>query len=71
MSQALKCSIQVTAGVIPGITNPELTRTWMFTQEHLDKPPDYIDRSGAAMNYAMSLQNPAQNNWVKMDWIWY
>uniref|UniRef100_A0A6M3J1A7 Uncharacterized protein n=1 Tax=viral metagenome TaxID=1070528 RepID=A0A6M3J1A7_9ZZZZ len=68
---ALKCSIQVVAGIIPGSPIDQLTRVWHFTNRNLDNPPDYIDRSGAAMNYAMSLMNPAQNNWVKLEWLWY
>lgn len=68
---ALKCSIIVIAGVIPGQPDSGLTRKWHFTQENLNSLPDYIDRSGAALNYAMSLMNPSQNNWVRMEWIWY
>lgn len=67
----LKCSIHVSAGVILCEPIPELTRNWEFTQADLDSPPIYIDKSGAAMNYCMSLQNPAKVNWVKMEWIWY
>ncbi len=69
--EGFKCSIYVTAGVVPGMVIQALTRQWHFTQKNLDNPPDYIDRSGAALNYAMHLMNPAQNNWVKMEWIWY
>ena len=68
---ALKCSIHVVAGVIPGEPISELTRGWEFTQADLDSPPRYIDQTGAAMNYAMSLQNPAKVNWVKLEWVWY
>lgn len=68
---ALKCSIHVTAGVITGEVIPKLTRSWEFTQKDLDNPPTYIDQTGAAMNYAMSLQNPAKVNWVKLEWVWY
>jgi len=68
---ALKCSVVVTAGVIPGEPIPKLTRVWEFIQPDLDNPPIYIDQTGSAMNYAMSLQNPATVNWVKFEWIWY
>ena len=68
---ALKCSIHVTAGVILGEVIPKFTRSWEFTQKDLDNPPTYVDQTGAAMNYAMSLQNPAQVNWVKLEWVWY
>ena len=68
---SLKCGVQVTAGVILGEPITKLTRTWEFTQEDLDNPPNYTDRTGAAMNYAMSLQNPQEVNWVRMEWLWY
>ena len=67
----LKCTVMVTAGVVLGEAMPDLTRRWDFTQKDMDNPPAYIDKTGSAMNYAMSLQNPAQVNWVKFDWIWY
>lgn len=69
--EALKCGVRVMAGVIPGTPTKELTRVWDFTQKDLDNPPTYLDRTGAAMNYAMSLQNPAKVNWVRFEWIWY
>ena len=68
---ALKCSISVQAGIVLGDPRSEFTRTWNFTQEDLNNPPTYIDKTGAAMNYAMSLQNPEKVNWVKLEWIWY
>lgn len=68
---ALKCSINVVAGVIPNEPLIELTRDWNFTQKDLDNPPTYVDQLGAAMNYAMSLQNPGKVNWVKLEWVWY
>ncbi|MCK5346656.1 MAG: hypothetical protein KAR20_24770 [Candidatus Heimdallarchaeota archaeon] len=67
----IKCSIFVKAGVLVGQEIPELTREWNFTPMDLDNPPDYIDRTGSAMNYAMSLQNPSKVNWVSFEWIWY
>jgi len=67
---ALKCSIVVKAGVIPGEPIENYTRAWEFTQRDLDNPPTYIDQTGAAMNYAMSLQNPKAINWVMFEWLW-
>ena len=66
-----KCVFKVTAGVLVGESMPELTRIWEITQEDLDNPPIFIDQSGAAMNYTMSLQNPERCNWVKFEWIWF
>lgn len=68
---ALKCSVRVCAGIVPNEPVEELTREWSFTQEDLKNPPIYVDQTGAAMNYAMSLQNPTKVNWVRLDWIWY
>lgn len=67
----LKCTVKVSAGVILGQAMKEYTREWFFTQADLDNPPTYIDLTGAAMNYAMSLQDPQKVNWVRLDWIWY
>lgn len=68
---SLKCTIRVVAGVVPNQPLSEFTRHWDFLQSDLDNPPTYVDKSGAAMNYAMSLQNPEKVNWVKLEWIWY
>jgi len=68
---SLKCTIIVMAGVITTEPIQDTIRRWDFTQENLDNPPIYIDQSGAAMNYAMSLMNPARFNWVKFEWVWY
>lgn len=69
--EGLRCSVVVSGGVVQGEPDLKLTRQWDFTQEDMDNPPTYIDRTGAAMNYAMSLQNPTQLNWVRFEWIWY
>ena len=69
--EATKCVIQVSAGVILGEAIPNLTRTWEVTQTDLDNPPIYLDKTGAAMNYAMSLQNPEKVNWVRFGWTWF
>ena len=68
---SLKCRITVQAGVIVGVDIQALTRQWDITQDDLDNPPRYLDTTGAAMNYAMSLQNPEKVNWVRLDWLWY
>lgn len=67
---ALKCVITVTAGVVPDKPEPEHTRTWNITAKDIEHTPRYIDACGAAMNYAMSLQNPTALNWVHHTWTW-
>lgn len=68
---ALNCSIEVTAGVIPGQPMPEHHRVWHFTEEDLNEKHKFIDGSGSALNYAANLQNPNFVNWVRLDWVWY
>jgi len=67
---ALKCVITVTAGVVPDVPESECSRTWNITAEDMKHPPRFIDACGAAMNYALSLQNPGRLNWVRHDWLW-
>jgi len=68
----LKCSVTVSAGII--IDKAEVTRNWNFTAADLERVEHssntYVDQMGAAMNYAMSLQNPNKYNWVKFEWLW-
>jgi len=71
MIETLKCSVVISAGVIIGEPMPKYTRQWGFSNKDLEDKWLYIDKTGAAMNYAMSLQNPQKVNWVKFEWIWY
>lgn len=74
---ALRCSLTVVAGILPGEPMPEYTRRWDFTEEQMRHQSDgnillqYADAQGAAMNYALGLQIPSIANWVEMTWIWY
>jgi len=69
--EPLKCSVQVSAGVILGEPVPKYTRQWGFSKKDLECKWLYIDKVGSAMNYAISLQNPQKVNWVNFVWIWY
>lgn len=70
MSEPTKCIIEVTAGVIPGNPNEALTKRWSLTAEQCRDEDIYASAVGAAMVYALSLQMPGSNNWVKNEWIW-
>lgn len=67
----LKASWTVTAGVVPGIIEEELTKVWYLSSEDLetDKNAFYIRQVEASM-YALSLQDPAHLNWVKLEFFW-
>lgn len=69
----LKAYWQVTAGVIPGIPNPELSRRFNLTSSDYEseKRSEIIEAKRAeASSYAESLQNPSVLNWVTLEWVW-
>lgn len=65
-----RCLLEVMAGLIPGQPIQEFTRQYAISEEDMKHPPKYVEVCGMAMNYAMSLQNPQQVNWVKFEWVW-
>lgn len=73
---ALKCHIQVVAGLVPNEPLAEWTRVWTITsaeEEAAQKDPldcRALDKIGAANNYAAWLQNPSRFNWVQLTWTW-
>lgn len=75
---ALKLSIQVFAGVIPGQPEEEFTRSWFWTGEQQDAlvagdkeaEAEYIRIAGESREYAATLENPKRFNWVKREWLW-
>lgn len=68
---SVKCTIVVKGGIIPNEPMSELTREWHLTSEDCRDTNKYVDITGAAMNYAMSLQNPNKLNWVNFEWVWW
>lgn len=57
---------------------PELTRKWGWTEVDQDllRADDpsakelWIRIHGESREYAAMLENPAQVNWVRRDWLW-
>jgi hypothetical protein len=71
---ALKCSISVEGGIIPGLPIPEYTKQWILTSKDMQSERAgflLLEKMEEASKYAISIQNPAILNWVKMQWIWY
>lgn len=80
MTDSLRTSIQVRAGVIPGTTEPEHTRQWTISSQHWDnleanpgKQAEALAKlAGQAFGYAQLLTlQPDRFNWVQVDWLWY
>lgn len=74
MIDAERCAWQVTAGILPGEPIPALTRRWGVTVSEYNSPQAiqiYFKQMTDAVEYAQSLQNPHQINWVRLDWIWF
>lgn len=70
----LKAQWLVTAELIPGHIKDELTRVWQYTSSDFE-----ADRKDAvifkryreeASAYALELQDPAQNNIVRLEFMW-
>jgi hypothetical protein len=68
--------IEVTAGVVPGRAEVELTKRWAVTSaewyEDAAKQGELLStRNGMALGYAgWLMMQPDRVNWVKTDWIW-
>lgn len=72
--------IEVVAGVIPEMPEPEHTKRWAVTSEEwaaaTAEGPDacsnlLADRVARAHGYAFLLSmQPDRFNWVRVDWLW-
>jgi hypothetical protein len=77
--------LEVTAGLIPGRPEPELSRRWGVSSddwheagkaERGDLEPGrqselLAERNGQALAYANLLMlQPDRVNWVRLDWLW-
>ncbi len=70
-------SIQVVAGVMPGVPDEEYTRRWTVSTSEWQKAVDehgfgelIARKAGEAAGYA-GLLYLQQVNWVSTEWIWY
>lgn len=74
--QSARVIIEVMAGVIPEVAEPEFTKRWAVTSEEWEKAGEdasslLAQRNGQAQGYAMLLMlQPARFNWVRVDWLW-
>lgn len=76
----LKVAWEVTAGLIPGQVDPQLTRTFNLTSDEsaaATGPPavhPFTARQFEAMAYIHELQNLCAAgrtcNWVRLDFVW-
>lgn len=78
MPNALKCIVQVTAGVIVDRPDPRYSKQWNFDSETFRKMREGDPEAGQlwdrvmkeSRDYAESLENPGLVNWVIRSWIW-
>lgn len=68
--KSVKVVIEVMAGIIPGEPMDEYTRRWTLSREEFNDQNTYFQQLGWANIYALSLMNPVELNWVKMEWVW-
>lgn len=71
---AVKAQWVVSAELIPGTIIEELTRVWQYTSSDFQADGEdaaifkrYREEANA---YALELQNPAQNNIVRLVFMW-
>jgi hypothetical protein len=67
--------VEVVAGLVPEIPEPEFTRRWALTSRQWndaeDKSGTLAELAGRANGYATLLMvQPDRVNWVRLDWIW-
>lgn len=71
-----RCGVDVVAGVLPGMPEPEFTRRWVITSEQwhaegADQLKLLSDLAGVASAYATNLMlKPERLNWVQLVWVW-
>jgi hypothetical protein len=71
-----RVAITVTAGVLPGISEDEFTRSWYISSDEWDAAADraselLAERNGQAQGYAALLMlRPDRVNWVNVEWLW-
>lgn len=77
--ESAKVLLEVTAGIIPDRSEPELMKQWAITSEEWAQAADIegghgfllSSRNGQALGYASWLMmQPDRVNWVKTNWIW-
>jgi hypothetical protein len=71
---ALGARWTVTAGLLPGLEDPEFSRSFELTGEERRNLAAFVRRQGEALTYATELglrclgsQTP---NWVRVDFMW-
>lgn len=77
MAQA-RILLEVTAGLIPGTPEKELTKQWAVTSDEWLQATERGEqglllstRNGQAQGYAgWLMMQPDRCNWVRTDWIW-
>jgi hypothetical protein len=70
---ACRCYWIVEAGVVPGIPQPELTKTFALSVgefEQNDKWELFAKKMVEAIEYARRLHNPNALNWITLNWFW-
>ena len=76
---ALRASLQVRAGIIPGTAIEQYGRAWHYTSADYEadaalpqeQPTKFVRLREEALDYVRRTIDPARLNWVELTWIWY
>jgi hypothetical protein len=73
MAGDLKAIIEVQAGALPGIPDPDLTRRWHSSAEEWDAVSSVeallAGRYALAQAYARELLDPVRVRWSRTTWL--
>lgn len=77
-TETARLILEVTAGLVPGKPDPDLTRQYALTSSQWAQAgedgielPVLAEINGKAQGYAGALMlQPDRINWVRTDWLW-
>jgi hypothetical protein len=67
--KAARCAFEVVAGLLPGQPMDEYTKRFFMTSD--DPAEKFQELYTQAREYAETLIDPSQLNWVKLEWVWF
>lgn len=72
---AVRCIVEVSAGIIPGTAEDGFTKQYVITSDDWEAAGAeqgllLLETYAKAMAYSMSILDPARVNWTQVNWIW-
>lgn len=77
---AVRCAVEVVAGIVPGTAMPELTKRFFITEDQwkggsTEGADALLEATEKAIAYLQTLQAQCVNgrtcNWIRLDFVWF